>query len=90
MTNTASRHARNLSADTANTIPYTQHLDLAPLETRFTHDTDESTGRRHSGVVLEAQAVPLMRERARTTRVLQMVDSFESLSREGSPTHDKN
>ncbi|KAH6984772.1 hypothetical protein BKA56DRAFT_614489 [Ilyonectria sp. MPI-CAGE-AT-0026] len=90
LTNTASRHARNLSADTANTVPYTQHLDLAPLETRFTHDTDESTGRRHSGVVLEAQAVPLMRERARTTRVLQMVDSFESLSREGSPTHDKN
>ncbi|KAH7159820.1 hypothetical protein B0J13DRAFT_113751 [Dactylonectria estremocensis] len=79
--NMASRHARNLSSDTADSLSFMQHLELA--------STSDSAGRRHSGVVLEAQAVPLTRERARTTRVLQMVDSFESLSREGSPTHDK-
>ncbi|KAF7555801.1 hypothetical protein G7Z17_g1891 [Cylindrodendrum hubeiense] len=88
--NTASRHNRNLSADTANTVPYMHHLDLEPIETHFSHSTDGSAARRHSGIVFEAQAVPLTRERARTTRVLQMVDSFESLSREGSPTHEKN
>ncbi|KPM46126.1 hypothetical protein AK830_g461 [Neonectria ditissima] len=87
-------HARNLSADTARTVPYMHHLDLTPLEGRLSHDTDDSVGRRSSAILMEAEAVPLTRERARTTRVLQMVDSFESLSRdgsrEGSPTRDKN
>ncbi|KAK7415288.1 hypothetical protein QQZ08_012386 [Neonectria magnoliae] len=87
-------HTRNLSADTAHTVPYMHHLDLASLEPHFSHETDDSAGRRSSAIVMEAQAVPLTRERARTTRVLQMVDSFESLSREGSregsPTRDKN
>ncbi|KAF7564105.1 hypothetical protein G7046_g42 [Stylonectria norvegica] len=60
------------------------HPDTSPLDPRFSH-SDDSVGRRSSGVVLEAQAVPLTRERPRT-RVLQMVDSFETLaSREGSP-----
>jgi hypothetical protein len=54
--------------------------DLSALEPRFSHSTDRS-----SGILMEAQAVPLTRERART-RVLAMVDSFENLSRENSPS----
>ncbi|KAF4979744.1 hypothetical protein FZEAL_4101 [Fusarium zealandicum] len=75
-----SRHARG---DSSNSFSFLHQFD--PLEPRFSHSTDD-TGRRSSGVVMEAQAMPLTRERPRATRVLAMVDSFESLSREGSPT----
>ncbi|KAM5345280.1 hypothetical protein ACJ41O_011142 [Fusarium nematophilum] len=76
-----SRHARG---ESTSSVPFMHHLDLDSLEPRFSHSTDD-TGRRSSGVVMEAQAMPLTREKPRT-RVLAMVDSFESLSREGSPT----
>lgn len=76
------RAGRNRSDD-SNTISFMHHLELEPLEPHFSHSTDD-TGNRSSGVVMEAQAVPLTRERPRT-RVLQMVNSFESMSREGSP-----
>ncbi|KAJ4012076.1 hypothetical protein NW752_004470 [Fusarium irregulare] len=54
--------------------------EFTPRDHRFSHSTNRS-----SGVVMEAQAVPITRERART-RVLAMVDSFENLSRENSPS----
>ncbi|KAH6890606.1 hypothetical protein B0T10DRAFT_403460 [Thelonectria olida] len=84
-----SRHTRNrsrqLSTDTGN-LSFAQHLELPYLERHLTHETDDSMGRRSSaGVVMEAQAMSLSREKPRT-RVLAMVDSFESLSREGSPS----
>ncbi|KAF4447289.1 hypothetical protein F53441_9176 [Fusarium austroafricanum] len=72
------RHRRDNSNNSVG--GFLHQPDLAPLEPRFSHSTDRS-----SGVLLEAQAVPLTRERART-RVLAMVDSFESLSRENSPS----
>lgn len=83
-----------LEDDKTSTIPSGSHrrqtsqvsstfltVETASLEPRFSHETDDSLGRRSSGVVLEAQAVPLTRttERPRTTRVLQMVDSFETM-----------
>ncbi|KAF9763823.1 hypothetical protein IL306_002992 [Fusarium sp. DS 682] len=75
-----SHSRRHKRGNSNNSVGGFLHPDLAPLEPRFSHETDRS-----SGVFLEAQAVPLTRERART-RVLAMVDSFESLSRENSPS----
>ncbi|KAF5626402.1 hypothetical protein F25303_11126 [Fusarium sp. NRRL 25303] len=75
-----SHSRRHTRGNSNNSVGGFLHPDLAPLEPRFSHETDRS-----SGVLLEAQAVPLTRERART-RVLAMVDSFESLSRENSPS----
>ncbi|KAF5018476.1 hypothetical protein F66182_9530 [Fusarium sp. NRRL 66182] len=70
------RHTRG---DSANSVGgFLHHADLA--EPRFSHSTDRS-----SGILMEAQAMPLTRERPRT-RVLAMVNSFESLSRENSPS----
>ncbi|CAM1503096.1 Fc.00g078720.m01.CDS01 [Cosmosporella sp. VM-42] len=74
-------HSRNTSQEINGAF---LSVDTNPLEPSFSHETDD-TGRRSSGVVMEAQAMPLTRERPRT-RVLQMVDSFETMSREGSPT----
>lgn len=71
-----------MRGESSNSVGLMHHVDLAPLEPHLSHSTD---GRPSSGVVMEAQAMPLTRERART-RVLAMVDSFESLSREGSPS----
>ncbi|KAM0562401.1 hypothetical protein ACHAPJ_002091 [Fusarium lateritium] len=76
---------RHMRGDSNNSVGgFLHHLDLDQLEPRFSHSTDD-TGHRSSGVVMEAQAVPLTRERPRT-RVLAMVDSFETLSRENSPS----
>ncbi|KND92154.1 hypothetical protein TOPH_03002 [Tolypocladium ophioglossoides CBS 100239] len=58
------------------------HIDAA--EKRLSHSTDGS-GRRSSGAVFTAEAVTFERPR---TRVLQMVDSIESRSPEGSPTRE--
>lgn len=86
-------HSRRLStADTSN-LSFAQHLELPYLERHLSHETDDSMGggggregRRSShGVVMEAQAMSLSREKPRT-RVLAMVDSWETLSREGSPS----
>uniref|UniRef100_A0A4E9D1Z2 Galactose oxidase n=1 Tax=Gibberella zeae TaxID=5518 RepID=A0A4E9D1Z2_GIBZA len=71
------RHTRG---DSNNSVGGFLLPELNTLEPRFSHSTDRS-----SGILMEAQAVPLTRERART-RVLAMVDSFENLSRENSPS----
>ncbi|WZH42838.1 uncharacterized protein QYS62_003834 [Fusarium acuminatum] len=83
------RHSRRHTRDNSgNSVAgFLHHPDFSPLEPRFSHSTDD-TGHRSSGVVMEAQAVPITRERART-RVLAMVNSFESLSRENSPSPSK-
>jgi hypothetical protein len=79
------RHTRDNSGNSV--AGFLHHPEFSPLEPRFSHSTDD-TGHRSSGVFMEAQAVPMTRERART-RVLAMVDSFESLSRENSPSPSK-